>query len=342
MTEEEGAAPPRETGWRGPLLAGLLLLIFPALPPLGVLWPVDQPLILVAPALAVCALVGWRTGGRLQLAILWSVLALWALWLPANAGTYAMLMRGWGALLAAAFGAVLLAGWGERMLPRALMAIAIALGVGSLVLLLSGNGFGEIGTIVSGEVGRRTLLAEAGLREFLSQPQWQEMARENEAAARFGEALQAQFATLPSAARTLVLGMLAVESLAVLAFTWAVYHRVGRVRLGPPLAPLREFRFDDALVWGFIAGLVTLVLPGPGVIRTVGQNLLVFFGVLYALRGLGVVLWFLSPGRWMMVFLTFLLALFLQVVGVMAVVVGLGDTWLDWRRRPRPTTQRSE
>jgi hypothetical protein len=42
------------------------------------------------------------------------------------------------------------------------------------------------------------------------------------------------------------------------------------------------------------------------------------------------------------VLLTVVLVLFLQVVGVVAVAIGLGDTWLDWRRRPRPKTQRSE
>ncbi len=334
---------PREQGWRRPMLAALVLLIFPALPPLGILWPVDQVLVLVAPALAVCAVVGWRAGGRPQLAALWTVVAVMVLWRAGDAGTYAMLARGWGALLAASFGGVLLGGiGGKRFLPRALLALGIAMGLGSLVLLAAGGGFTEVGSVVADEVARRSQFAQAAWREFVASAQWQEFARGNAEAGRLSDGMEAQFAMLPTVARSVAPAMLAIESLAVLALTWAVYHRVGRVRLGPPLAKLRDLRFDDALIWGFIAGLVTLVLPVPGAVRAVGMNLLVFFGVLYALRGLGVLLWFLSPGRWMMVLLTLILVLFSQIVGLVAVGIGLGDTWLDWRRRPRPKSQRSE
>ena len=67
MTQEEGAAPPREQGWWGPLLATLALLIFPATPPFALLLPVDQTILLLAPALALMAIAGWRSGGRFTL-----------------------------------------------------------------------------------------------------------------------------------------------------------------------------------------------------------------------------------------------------------------------------------
>src|SRR3712207_8406043 len=34
--------------------------------------------------------------------------------------------------------------------------------------------------------------------------------------------------------------------------------RVSRARIGPPLAPLREFRFNDQLVWGLVAGITAV------------------------------------------------------------------------------------
>ena len=72
--------------------------------------------------------------------------------------------------------------------------------------------------------------------------------------------------------------------------------------------------------------------------RTIGLNLLLFFGALYALRGLGVLTWFFAPGR-LMVTMTIALAIFMwPLLGVFALGIGLGDTWLDWRSRPRPTT----
>ena len=80
----------------------------------------------------------------------------------------------------------------------------------------------------------------------------------------------------------------------------------------------------------------------PEAARAVGINLMVFFSALYVLRGLGVLLWFLKPGRWMLVLWTIVLVLFLQVVGAVALALGVGDTWLDWRRRARPKSQRSE
>ena len=36
--------------------------------------------------------------------------------------------------------------------------------------------------------------------------------------------------------------------------------------------------------------------------------------------------------------LQFFAALVLMVLGMAAMVLGLGDTWADWRRRARPTT----
>jgi hypothetical protein len=72
--------------------------------------------------------------------------------------------------------------------------------------------------------------------------------------------------------------------------------------------------------------------------------LLVFFGTLYAVRGLGVLSWFTAPGSLgvsIAVGVVLLFAPVLQVfalvaflfLGVAAVALGLGDTWADWRGR---------
>ena len=60
--------------------------------------------------------------------------------------------------------------------------------------------------------------------------------------------------------------------------------------------------------------------------------------MLYALRGLGVLVWFLAPGRFVMALLIGFAVLFWNVLGVLALGLGLGDTWLDWRSRPKPKT----
>lgn len=341
MTTEEGAALPREQGWWGPILATLALLFLPATPPLALLVPVEQTLLLLAPALAVCAVVGWRAGGRLPLAMLWTVFAVWVLWIPGSPGTFALLVRGWSVVLAASFAGVLLLAGDQRFLTRALLAIAVALGV-SVLAVLSTGGFAEAGAVIEAALQERAELFRGAWRTFAAQEQWQELIRESPGAAQVGEQLEQQFTALPPVARMLAPAMLAVESLATLAIAWAVYHRFGRARLGAPLGPLKELRFHDAFIWGIIAGLVVLVVPVGESLRLVGINLMVFFGTLYALRGLGVLLWFLAPGRVMLVVWTLLLVMFWSVIGAVALAIGVGDTWLDWRRRPRPKSQRSE
>jgi hypothetical protein len=142
--------------------------------------------------------------------------------------------------------------------------------------------------------------------------------------------------------------LLALESLAALALAWATYHRLGRARLGAPLRPLRDFRFNDQLVWGLIVGLTIMLLPTLTSLRGAGKNLLVFFGALYAVRGFGVLTWFMAPGS-LGITLTvgfimlcvpllniFALLAFIMA-GIASLALGLGDTWADWRSRARPT-----
>ncbi len=342
MTTEEGATPSREQGWWGPILATLALLILPATPPFALLVPFDQTLLLLAPALAICAVVGWRAGGRLPLALVWTAFALFALWTPGSASAFALLARAWAVLLTASFGAVLLMRKEERFLPQALLAIGIALALGLAAVMVAGGGVVETGTTLTDDVMRRAEFARVAWQQFVAQPAWQEFARDNASAILLSTQVESQFTELPKAARTLVPALLALESLAALAIAWAVYHRFGRARIGAPLASIRDLTFHEAFVWGIIAGLLVIVVPMPEVIRVIGLNVLVFFGALYVLRGLGVLLWFLSPGRWMLVLWTIVVVLFLQVVGAVALAVGIGDTWLDWRNRPRPKSQRSE
>ena len=72
--------------------------------------------------------------------------------------------------------------------------------------------------------------------------------------------------------RTVFPALLALQSLAALALAWATYHRLGRARLGAPLEPLREFRFNDQLVWGLIVGLTIVLLPTLTPLRDLGQE----------------------------------------------------------------------
>lgn len=342
MTEELGAAPPREQGWWGPVLAFFALLFLPAAPPFALLLPVDQTLLLLAPALAMSAVAGWRNGGRAVLAVTWTLFAIWVVWVPGDPSPFELLARGWAVLLAASFAGSLVLKGEWTFLPRALLAILAALCVSILAVSFTDGGLSMVAGVVSEEFARRSQEMQAAWREFTAQAQWQDLAKDNAGADQLAAQVEAQFTALPTAARALVPAMLALESLAALALSWALYHRFGRARLGPPLVALRDLRFNDVLIWGLIVGLLVLVVPMPNVVAAFGVNSLVFFGALYALRGLGVFVWFLAPGRWMTVLWSIVLVLFWSVIAAVALVIGVGDTWLDWRRRPRPQSQRSE
>jgi hypothetical protein len=105
---------------------------------------------------------------------------------------------------------------------------------------------------------------------------------------------------------------------------------------------LAEFRFHDQLVWGVVAGAALMLVPSLDGWRVVGMNLVVVFGALHAVRGLGVLVWWL-PERWWAAVLLVLVAgipllgpvLVLAIVAVLALGLGLGDTWRDFRRTTR-------
>lgn len=339
------SAPPtgreRERGW-GTMLSALAAFLFvPATPLLRTVVPIEQTWALLLPALAVCTLVGWRAGGRLGLALLWTALAAWVLTHPvsrdATVGGYEQLARGWGLLLAGAFGFVHLLGERQRFFGAALSGVALALAAGAGLTLFSA----EPSRV------RRTMTQELEAREAPLLVRWEQLWASPEGRQRLGdnpdlvqsvEETGAFWRALPRRATTLAPALLALESLAALAIAWGLYHRMSRVRIGPPLAPLRQFRFNDQLIWGLIVGATLLVLPSLQQWHAAGANLTLFFGTLYAIRGLGVLSFFLAPGWLTAVALTLLVPLLWPFYAVGALGLGLGDTWLDWRRRPRSTT----
>ena len=143
---------------------------------------------------------------------------------------------------------------------------------------------------------------------------------------------EAMMREMPKYATALLPALLALESLAALALGWGMYQRLAPGRIGPRLGPLTEFRFNDQLVWGLAVGATLSLLPAFEGGRNAGYNLLVFFGALYLIRGIGVLAW-MSRGRYVYVVI---LGLIPQVFLIVTLALGLGDTWLDIRRRVGP------
>lgn len=333
---------PQERGWGSLLTALATFLLVPATPLLRTLVPIEQTWILLLPALAVCTLVGWRAGGRLTLAGVWTALAVWVLTHPlagadgGDAAAYDRLARGWAFLLAGAFGAVFVLGSRRRFFSVALSAVALSLAAVLALALPSGRGERLHGAL-SRELAAREAADVARWDSLRATPENRQYLAEHPDKRQRLEEVTRVYRGLPRRLSVLAPAVLALESLAALALAWALFHRMSRVRIGPPLGSLKQFRFNDQLVWGVIVGVILLVVPPLDQLRGVALNLILFFGTLYALRGAGVLSYFLSPGLLTAIALTLLAPLLWPIYAVGAFGLGLGDTWLDWRRPRSPT-----
>lgn len=332
-------APAREPGWRRILPALALFLLVPAVPYLRVLFPMEQTILLVAPGIAVLALLAWWQGGRAWFAVTWVALSAWMLTRPVAGVTgYDELSRGWAVLLAAMFGIMGLAQPGRRFFPRGLGTVAATF-VGALtVILASSISPARVQRTLADEIDRRLAAATANWDATRQSREWQEFAQKSPSVAKLWEEVEEDWQMIGERSLPLFPALLALESLAGLALAWGLFHRLSRARVGPPLAPLREFRFGDQLVWGLLLGLAVVVIPSLAALRGLGMNLLLFFGALYVLRGLGVLTWFLAERRLAMAMLYVLAFVAWPLFGLLSLGVGLGDTWIDWRSRARPIT----
>jgi len=321
----------RTQSWR-PLVWGVLaLLVCPLLPFFEALIPIQQTMLLLVPVLAACSIVGWKLGGRAALAVIWIVLSVWMLLQPAGPpGTqYDQMARGWAILLAASFGLVSL--WSATMpfFARALISVGLACGIGFLIALSSPSGIARFQHAAGEELTRRVSTRIQDLEEARPTDEWQEMATRAPILETWNDESETMMRLIPARAAAVVPALLALESLAVLALAWGVYRRLSPVKIGPPLGPLAEFTFNDQLVWGLAVGATLCLLPAFGDGRNAGYNLLLFFGALYLIRGIGVLAW-MSNGRYVYIIV---LSLLPQIFVIVTLALGLGDTWLDLRKR---------
>jgi len=329
------AAPVQVQGsWRRLAIGLAAFALAPLLPHMRVILPIEQTYLLLVAAVAACAVVAWKNGGRLSLAIVWVAMA--ALLLSSSAGppdsAYNWMSRGWALLLAASFGLVSVIVTTEAFFPRALSALAVTTSLAFALVLVTPGGPTRVGNAMASEFNRRNDESIAALRQGSAQSEWKEMVAKSPALQRLSDESEAQLASIPRWSTVLMPALLALESLAALALGWALFHRLSSVALGPPLGKLRDFRFNDHLVWGVAVGASIFLLQAFAEAKNAGLNLLVFFGFLYVLRGMGILTW-MSRGRGLTILLVAMAVVFWPLVTALALGIGLGDTWLDLRAK---------
>ena len=301
----------------------------------GVL-PVAETLLLLLPVLAACAIVGWKLGARAVLAVILVALAIWVLATPAGSpGTpYDQMARGWALLLAASFGLVSLWSISTGFFVRALTSVGIAIAIGFIIALASPSGLARFQHAAGEELTQRVTDRIAQIEQARSTPAWHDFAEKSPAIDPLYDDLEKVMRATPDHAAELLPALLAIESLVALALGWSLYGALSAVRIGPPLSPLTEFRFNDQLVWGLAVGATLFLLPAFVEGKNAGLNLLLFFGTLYLVRGIGLLGW-ITRGRYVLMGILSLIPPFSLMLFVLALVFGLGDTWLDLRRRFR-------
>jgi Predicted membrane protein (DUF2232) len=228
--------------------------------------------------------------------------------------------RGWALLLGGWFlGAIALLP-NARFLARGLIAVAGSYATAAVVFAASAASFAS----VDARIARLMRTDAAANLEVVRRLRWGPGVTEQMEASVY------QFADWRA---LLFPGLLALASLAALAIAWWGYRRLSGA-VERPLAPLREFRFPDALVWLLIVGVALLLLPVGALAERAGSNLLTFMAALYALRGAAVLLALGGViGPFGMLIAAALLLLLYPIVVITTVLVGLSDTWLDIRTR---------
>ena len=284
------------------MLVGYLLLA----PPVLVFGPFAGLLLLAGPRTVREWLWLLATG-------IWSVL-----WLNQSGGLAGQFTRAGAVLLTGTFLALTL--WR----PSARFSrVLVATGVAALALLVwmwhLGVGWSELQHAVEQDLWTAN-------RDFIT--------RLGQATRGGGTELLGEMSAMARSIGSLYPALLMLASLAGLRLAWAWHHRIAQRPLGPAPAGFSSFEFSDQLVWGWVVGLALCLLPLPATCRAVGANVLMVWAFLYAARGLAV---FSAGSRRVpghVIATLTLVAMFLLpfVIGGLT-LLGLADTWLDFRRR---------
>ena len=228
--------------------------------------------------------------------------------------------RGWTVVLAGCF-VVLTMRWpGSRFLPRALGAVLGAFGLVAVFMVLHPSSWSMVDWLVSEGIMKSVSLAVglvSGLDPGVDIPV---------------SMINTVFETAAHQGR-LFPALVGLSSIAGLGVAWWGYVRLA-MGSDQGLGPVKDFRFNDHFVWLLLMGLTVIVLGLGDAWTRAGTNAVVFMGGLYALRGVAVVLFF-SGGISLFGFLALALGmLFLAPVLITgALVIGVGDTWLDIRAK---------
>ncbi len=308
-------------------------LVCPFLPFAELLIPIQQTLLLLVPVIAACSIVGWKLGGRPALAVVWITLSVWMLLQPAGppGSQYDLMVRGWAILLAASFGLVSL--WSATMpfFSRALFSIGLAAGVGFLIALSSPSGIARFQRAAGEELTRRASSTISKIEDGRSTPEWA-IARGK--SARAGSTVRRLRDADAGSAAGCCVATAGTRGAGVARRVGTRLGRLSETLAGAyRAAPQPADRVHLQRSAGVGAGRWRHALPAAGVRRGTECRLqpAALFRRLYLIRGVGILGW-MAKGRYVYVVI---LSFLPQVFVIVTLALGLGDTWLDLRKRAK-------
>jgi hypothetical protein len=286
----------------------------------AIAFAVTQPLVLIGLPLALMLVTyGPRSvtaallvGAAVTLAALGDRTGLW--WFE----------RGWAVLLAGAF--VWMSDWRSDwgFVAKALAAVWLAATVAALIFVVRPDVWLDVNALMTSRASESAASAARLLGDRADDTIRGLMQR----------VVALQVAVFPA--------LLGVSSLAALGVVGTLHGWLGdsHTRFGE----LRNFRFNDHLVWVWLIGLALILAPIGGSADRIGGNAVLFMGALYVVRGAAVVLSLIGGVSVTVGILGGLVALVLYPILVVLagamLIVGLGDTWLNVRARIRARDDR--
>lgn len=297
----------QERRWVRPALLALPVFMFPAL---------TAPALMTIPFVMLAVLLP-RKGSRV-LAVAALALLVTLQLLPASSGLW-YVQRGWAIVLGGWFVALTLRWPNTAFITRALGAVFGSAVAATLYLQRAPDALVALDGMVRVRISEAATLFDAAA-QAASDPE-------------LAETMAAVVDSTTQAWQHLYPGAVLIASLCALGVAWWGYVRLAQGSdLG--LGPLREFRFNDQLVWVAIIAVGLLLWEAPEFGNRLGANALLFMSALYAARGAAVVV-FVMGGVSLTGGVLFTLAMLLVAPYVisLAVFIGLGDTWLHVRER---------
>ncbi len=125
----------------------------------------------------------------------------------------------------------------------------------------------------------------------------------------------------------------ALASMSALLLSWWLFIFFSG-RSEEALGSVKNFRFNDHLIWMLVVGLFLLFTRWSEPLQRLGSNAVVFIGALCAVRGAAVIV-FITGGFSVLGYAMTLFGLFIVPPIVLggAVLIGIADIYLDFRKR---------